>query len=84
MDDETTGLVKQVAGGMIRHALTTFGGMLVAAGIIDNTEVSAFVGAGMCLAGIAWSWWQKRGQAAIIADLKRFRDMILDEKKGAA
>lgn len=53
--------LKPFLAAVVRHGLTTFGGYLVASGIISNSEVAPFVGAGMVLAGIAWSWFQKRG-----------------------
>lgn len=64
-------LVKPLLAGAARHALTTFGGSLATAGIIQANGVSEFVGAGMCLAGIGWSWWQKVGQAKVAALLKK-------------
>jgi hypothetical protein len=64
MDDTT----KAILAGIVRHGLTTLGGILVAHGYIDSAQVAGFVGGGMIVAGAAWSWWQKSGQAQL-ADL---------------
>ncbi len=62
-------LVKNVAAGILRHALTAAGGALVAGGYAnDNTEV-AILGMGMTLGGVAWSWWVKVGEAKVMAML---------------
>jgi hypothetical protein len=59
-------------GGLVaRHALTTFGGYLAAHGYLASGGTNEFVGAGMVVIGVAWSWWQKQGQAAIEAELAR-------------
>lgn len=65
--------VQTILGLMVRHGLTTAGGMLVSSGIIQSDEVNTFVGAGMVFAGIISSWWQKRGQAEVVAALKKAR-----------
>lgn len=69
MDDT----MKTILAGMVRHALTTAGGMLVAGGYMESSQTGAFVGGGMVLAGIAWSWWQKRGQAVVQAELAKLK-----------
>lgn len=66
--DETT---KTIAAGMIRHGLTIAGGSLVTAGYMQSSDTQAFVGGGMALVGILWSWWQKTGQARALALLAR-------------
>ena len=60
-----------ILAGIARHGLTAAGGYLVSSGVIQSSEVQGFVGADMVLAGIAWSWWQKRGQAQVAEMLKR-------------
>ena len=65
-----TDQLKSVLAGVVRHGLTTAGGYLVASGGIQSSQVSDFVGAGMVLVGIAWSWYQKKGQADINAAFK--------------
>jgi hypothetical protein len=62
-------LLKPLLASAVRHMLTTFGGMLVAQGVMHSSEVNGFVGSGMVLAGVAWSWWQKVGQAALAGEL---------------
>jgi len=68
MDTEA---LKPVLAGLVRHTLTSAGGALVAGGYMSSSETSAFVGGGMVLAGVAWSWWQKEGQAKFIAILAK-------------
>lgn len=62
--------MKAILAGVARHALTTVGGALVTDGVLQSTQVNDFVGAGMVIAGIAWSWYQKQGQAEINAAFK--------------
>jgi hypothetical protein len=50
---------EQVAG-LIRHVLTTAGGIAVAIGWTDDGTVAAIAGAVATIAGIAWSIWAKR------------------------
>lgn len=63
--------IKLILAGLVRHGLTTAGGALVAGGYMQSSDTSAFVGSGMLLAGIVWSWWQKVGQAQTTALLKK-------------
>jgi len=46
--------------GIARHVLTTFGGILVSKGFIDESSMVALVGAVSTIAGIAWSLYAKR------------------------
>lgn len=73
--------LQAIGAGIIRHALTTAGGALVAAGILDKGQTGAFVGAGMVLVGIAWSWWQKRGQQQALAEVKRLASVVDFKRK---
>lgn len=66
--DQTT---QAIAAGIVRHLLTSLAGMIAAAGYMQSSETEQFVGAGMFLVGIAWSWWQKSGQAEVSAALKK-------------
>ena len=64
-----------VIGGVARHVLTGVAGYLVAAGAIHSgQEQTQFVsiGCGIVLwaVGLGWSWWNKHGQAAVMARLK--------------
>ncbi len=49
----------ETISALVRHGLTTAGGSLVSVGVISASEVQAFVGAGMTLAGIVWSILRK-------------------------
>ena len=72
MDDT----MKTILAGMVRHGLTTLGGALVAGGYMDASSTSAFVGGGMVIAGVAWSWWQKEGQAKALAILAKMHPVV--------
>jgi hypothetical protein len=45
--------------GMVRHVLTSVGGLLVMMGYADEGMVAAMVGAAMTIIGFAWSWMAK-------------------------
>jgi hypothetical protein len=68
MDTEA---LKPILAGLVRHGLTSIGGALVAGGYIQSSDTSAFIGGGMVVAGMLWSWWQKEGQAEVAALLKK-------------
>ncbi len=67
----TPDFVREALMGAVRHALTTFAGMLVANGIIMGNQTNDFIGSGLFLAGVAWSWWQKHNQITKAASLAR-------------
>ena len=46
--------------GLTRHLLTALGGVLVARGVVDTGTVQTGIGAVVTLAGIGWSFWDKR------------------------
>lgn len=46
--------------GLIRHALTTGGGVLVTHGVIGGGDVEPIVGALVALIGVVWSIVSKR------------------------
>ena len=48
-----------IISSLVRHGLTTLGGLLMATDFVGETEAQAFVGAGMTLAGIGWSIMRK-------------------------
>ncbi len=53
----------ETISAIIRHGLTTGGGALVSTGMISASDAQALVGAGMTVAGIAWSIlrkWQRQ------------------------
>jgi hypothetical protein len=60
-----------ILAGIARHFLTTAGGFLVAHGYLASSETADFIGGGMVLLGVAWSWWQKTGQAQVADLLKK-------------
>jgi hypothetical protein len=45
--------------GMVRHVLTSIGGLLVMAGYTDEMTMMTVVGAIMTIAGFAWSYMAK-------------------------
>lgn len=45
--------------GMIRHVLTSVGGLLVMMGYTDEVTMATVVGAAMTIIGFAWSWMAK-------------------------
>jgi hypothetical protein len=76
-------LLKPLLASAVRHMLTTFGGMLVAQGVMHSSDVNGFVGAGMVLAGVAWAWWQKVGQAALAGELALLKRRMAPAPAGA-
>ncbi len=55
-----TFFTKRVAMGVTRHLATTFGGYLIAQGMIDAAAAEALTGASIAIAGVAFSIWEKR------------------------
>jgi hypothetical protein len=82
MDDTTKEILQTAMAGWVRHAMTIAAGSLVTAGILQSGQSSNFIeiGSGIALGliGLAWSWWQKKGQQAVTAELNK-----LKEKKAA-
>jgi hypothetical protein len=62
-------ILKPFLASMARHGLTAAGAYLGFTG----TEEAQFVGAGMVLAGLGWSWWQKEGQRKVVAILAKMK-----------
>lgn len=60
---EVTGMNEALAG-LIRHALTTVGGVLVAKGYLDSGTVEAVAGAVVTILGVIWSLVAKRQRPA--------------------
>ena len=46
--------------GIIRHALTTIGGVLLAVGIGDPESMLEVTGGIVTLVGIIWSWFKNK------------------------
>lgn len=49
--------------GVVRHILTTVGGIFVAKGMIDEDTANAVIGATVTIGGVAWSLFDKRNKA---------------------
>jgi len=50
--------------GLIRHVLTTAGGVLAGKGVIESGQIETIVGALVVLIGVGWSVWAKRAPSA--------------------
>jgi len=50
--------------GLIRHVLTTAGGVLASKGVIESGQIETIVGALVVLIGVGWSVWAKRAPSA--------------------
>ena len=46
--------------GIVRHALTFVGGLLVMKGLVDEAVVSEIIGGVLTLAGTVWSVFEKK------------------------
>jgi hypothetical protein len=53
-------LSKEQIMGIIRHALTFVGGILVMKGLVDETTVTEIIGGVMTLTGAIWSIVDKK------------------------
>lgn len=58
--------LKELVGGIVRHALTIAGGALVTQGQLDAAQAETLIGAAMAIFGVAWSVWQKKKAATPI------------------
>lgn len=52
--------LKELIGGIVRHALTIAGGALVTQGQLEAAQAETLIGAAMAIFGVAWSVWQKK------------------------
>lgn len=48
---------------LLRHGLTTGGGLLVSSGFATEDEITGGAGAIVFLAGMGWSWYRKWARA---------------------
>lgn len=55
-----TKLFQEIFMGIVRHGLSWAGGLLVANGYANASTEQQIIGAGITLAGILWSWIQKK------------------------
>jgi len=53
-------MLNPTVAGLLRHILTTAGGVLVAKGTLDEAMLQALVGALVTIAGVAWSIVEKK------------------------
>lgn len=61
-------LISSIAGSVTRWALTGLGAYLVKKGIVSESDVAQVIaGAGVALASLAWSIWEK-WQAALATE----------------
>lgn len=74
--------LKPILAGIVRHLLTAAAGVLAAHGYLASSGTEQFIGAGMVLAGIAWSWWQKSGQQMLAEDLANARAILAARARG--
>lgn len=49
--------------GIVRHILTTLGGVFVTQGVVSDGQLEAIAGGLAVVVGVAWSFWIKRKQA---------------------
>lgn len=55
--------MKEAILGIIRHILTTGGGILASKGVIESAQIETAVGALVVLVGVVWSIIDKRKPA---------------------
>jgi hypothetical protein len=69
--------LKMVLGLVVRHGLTTIAGVLGTLGVLQSSQTAQFITTGSAivvgLAGVAMSWWEKKGHQAMAAELNRLR-----------
>ena len=49
--------------GIVRHILTTLGGILVTKGYVDASGIEAIAGGVVAVVGVVWSVLEKRARA---------------------
>lgn len=65
--------MQTIATMVVRHTLTTVGGILAAHGYLGGSTQEQFVSAAMVIIGVAWSFWQKIGHAKVAAELAQLK-----------
>jgi len=53
-------LSKEQIMGIIRHALTFVGGIIIMKGLVDETTITEIIGGAMTLTGAVWSIIDKK------------------------
>lgn len=63
--EEQTGepAVQTLVNTVIRNLVVTLGGGLLGSGLISEENLQTLAGGAVVVAGIVWSWWQKRKAA---------------------
>lgn len=51
--------MKEALMGVVRHAFTTFGGALVASGMVTTSDLEVIGGAVATIVGVLWSIYEK-------------------------
>lgn len=54
--------------GIIRHILTTLGGILVAKGQLDSANLETIAGGLSALVGVVWSVYDKRTKPLVVTN----------------
>lgn len=67
-------LFRDMALSVARHGLTALAGYLFSLGIVDASGEAQVISAGLFLVGVAFSYWNKKGQAETGALLQRILD----------
>lgn len=52
--------MKEALMGVVRHAFTTFGGALIASGMVSASDLEVIGGAVATIVGVLWSIYEKR------------------------
>lgn len=56
-------MTSEEVAGLVRHAVTTFGGVLISLGYTDSNGLTAIAGGAAAIVGVLWSIWAKRNPA---------------------
>lgn len=75
--------LKPFLAAAARHVLTIAATGLVSHGYVSSSGAEQVVGAGMVAAGLAWSWWEKTGHAAVAQDIANLRAILAARAAGA-
>lgn len=67
----TSDFFKEVVMGTVRHTVTAAVPVLVASGVLAPDQTDALLGSVLFLAGLGWSWWQKRNQQKALVAAKQ-------------
>lgn len=65
--------IQTILAMLARHGLTVLAGILAHQGYLDSSGTEAFISAAMLVLGVGWSWWQKTGQAEVLAELVKLK-----------